>query len=72
MILTDFIDIQESRPKPTKHLNTYVIRGYFNIKNITEAKIKVLFSGRLANEVIDILFSRSVIETTANKLAFIK
>ena len=34
----DIVDIWESRPKPTKNLKTYVIRGYLsNIKNITEA-----------------------------------
>ena len=33
------------------------------MKNITEAKIKVFFSGCLANEVTDIFLSRSVIET---------
>ena len=63
MILTDIVDILESRTKPTKNLKTYVIHGYLNIKNITEAKIKVFFSGRLANEVTDIFLSRSVIET---------
>ena len=63
IILTDIVDIQESRPTPTKNLKQYVIHRYLNIKNITEAKIKVLFSGRLANEVTGIFLSRSVIET---------
>ena len=63
VILTDIVDIQESRPKPIKNLKQYIMRRYLNIKNIPEAKIKSLFSSLLTNEMTDIFLSRSVIET---------